>query len=54
MIGIGSTVRVKPPFDEAYPDTYEVLAHNDVANGWTLDLGGVLSDVDETYLEEAA
>lgn len=48
MIGIGSTVRIKPPFDEAYPDTYEVLAHNDVANGWTLEIG----DFDEIYLEE--
>lgn len=54
MIGIGSTVRVLPPFAENFPDTYPVVAHNDAAGGWTLDLDGVLSDFDESYLEEVA
>lgn len=54
MIGIGSTVRVLPPFAESFPGEYTVVAHNDAAGGWTLDLDGVLSDFDETYLEEAA
>jgi len=54
MIGIGSTVRVLEPFSESFPGEYTVVARNDAANGWTLDIDGVLSDFDETYLEEAA
>lgn len=54
MIGIGSTVRVLPSFAESFPGEYTVVAHNDAAGGWTLDLDGVLSDFDETYLEEVA
>lgn len=54
MIGINSTVRVLAPFDIEFPDTYTVVAHNDAANGWTVNLDGVLNDFDETYLEEVA
>lgn len=48
MIGIGSTVRVLEPFSESFPGEYTVIARNDAANGWTLEIG----DFDELYLEE--
>lgn len=49
MIGIGSRVRVKPPFDEAWPGEWTVNGHNDEANAWQIDGG---ADFAEEWLEE--
>lgn len=50
MIGIGSQVRVKPPFDEVWPGVWEINAQSETG-AWQID-GGV--DFAEEHLEEVA
>lgn len=48
-IAIGSIVRVKPPFDEAFPGEWEVNGQNEANGAWQIDGG---ADFDEVWLEE--
>lgn len=48
MIGIGSKVRAKPPFDQAWPGVWTVNGQSETG-AWQID-GGV--DFEEQHLEE--
>lgn len=49
MIGIGSIVRTKPPFDQAWPGEWVVVEQSETG-AWQIGEG---VDFDEQNLEEA-
>lgn len=53
MLGVGDLVRVKPPFDAAYPGTYPIIDIVTAEDGGTVYVVGEHGGFDAKFLEPA-
>lgn len=52
MIDVGSKVRLKPPFDAAFPGEHTVVGQNDENGAWRVETPIGVSDFGAENLEE--